>query len=631
MDFFAAQDKARSTSRLLVFYFILAVIGIVLAVYATAMFLFANPAWVAENGGVATDTGFAKYWDLHIFTVSAGGTIISIAIASLLKASQLRVGGGFVATMLGGRKILPGTNDPDEQRLMNVVEEMAIASGVAAPEVYVLDDEDSINGFAAGLTLQDAAITVTAGCMKKLSRDELQGVIAHEYSHIVNSDMRLNVRLIGLLFGILFLSVIGSMLMRTAFHASRSSRDSKNGGGPLLIFALGVSLYIIGSIGVFFGRLIQCAVSRQREFLADAAAVQFTRNPEGIAGALRKIAHDSSTVRHPEAQEVAHFFFANGLSLAMGGWLATHPPITARIKAILPNWDGDLAKPISASSQVRPEAKQPVSSRNRNTVGPTGVLRRTGALDHDSLQHSIAIRAAIAATLLDAAHSTDRAAAVAFCLALDSNGDVRRKQLDFLRTALTPDLYAAVVELSPSVAATKDRMALLEMTVPALKSASQLGTRYGSVLADVAMLADGSDVFPWLVAIYLRSLRNSPFHCANTETSKYQLPAACGRLFVRLAECSTHDRNAKAEVLRAATASFTAAFIKPVSPDDYPKSFVDLELSLLRLRREVPHLKKAVLETGAAIVLHDDIVNPDEQSVLQLFALIMETPLPPLN
>src|SRR5438270_13188515 len=236
------------------------------------------------------------------------GTLAVISIGSVFKTLQLASGGSVVAELLGGRLINSNTSDADERKLLNVVEEMSIASGVPVPQVYVMDSEAGINAFTAGHSPSDAAIGVTRGCTKMLSRDELQGVIAHEFSHILNGDMRLNIRLMGVVFGILCLAIIGRVLLQTR---SRSSRDRN----PLPL--LGLALVVIGSIGVFFGRLIQAAVSRQREFLADASAVQFTRNPEGIAGALKKIGglgEMGSRLSQSHAEEASHMFFGNGVS-----------------------------------------------------------------------------------------------------------------------------------------------------------------------------------------------------------------------------------------------------------------------------------------------------------------------------
>ena len=268
-------------------------------------------------------------WNPQLFLVATVGTLSVIALGSGFKTLELAQGGSTVATMLGGRLVDPTTSDPDERKLRNVVEEMAIAAGVPVPQVYLLPEERGINAFAAGHSTSDAVVAVTAGAVRLLTRDELQGVIGHEFSHILNGDMRLNLRLMGIIFGILCLTVIGRVLLYTR---SRSSKD-KN---PLPL--LGLALIVIGWVGVFFGRLIQAAVSRQREFLADASSVQFTRNPAGLAGALKKIGglEFGSKLEAAHAEEASHMFFGNGMGESFFHMMDTHPPLAERIKAIDP-------------------------------------------------------------------------------------------------------------------------------------------------------------------------------------------------------------------------------------------------------------------------------------------------------
>ncbi|HXI03315.1 MAG TPA: M48 family metallopeptidase, partial [Candidatus Saccharimonadales bacterium] len=275
MDFFEQEESARKRSRLLVVLFILAVAGIILTVYlASTIFWFAYLA-----GKLHADT--FRMWDPRLMAAVAFGTGTIIGLGSLYRISTLRRGGGeAVAGFLGGRLLDRSTRNADERRLLNVVEEMALASGIPVPAVFVLEKERSINAFAAGYSRDHAVIGVTRGCMELLSRDELQGVIGHEFSHILNGDMLLNIRLMGLVHGILVIALIGYMLLR-------GGRSSRKGGSQIVL--IGAILYVVGYLGVIFGKIIRAAVSRQREFLADASAVQFTRNPEGIAGALKKI------------------------------------------------------------------------------------------------------------------------------------------------------------------------------------------------------------------------------------------------------------------------------------------------------------------------------------------------------
>src|SRR6266480_2477874 len=286
-------------------------------------------AFESKNASEETTTSVSQ---AEVFLITAFGTLGIIGAGSFFKTLSLARGGRAVAELLDGRLVNPNSTDAHERKLLNVVEEMSIASGVPVPQVYVMDGEAGINAFAAGHSASDAAISVTRGYMKMPSRDELQGVIGHEFSHILNGDMRVNLRLMGLVFGILCLTVIGRILIRTS--------GRKN---PLPL--LGLALIIIGWAGVFFGRLIQAAVSRQREVLADASAVQFTRNPSGLAGALKKIGGltDGSRINSPHAEEASHLFFANGLG---NSFFATHPPLVERIRALDPSFDGRFPRVI---------------------------------------------------------------------------------------------------------------------------------------------------------------------------------------------------------------------------------------------------------------------------------------------
>ncbi len=357
-NFFDQQDAARRRTGLLIFYFGLAVVAIITSVYlaVTALFFATGQQ---QHGGALFDPA----------RLAAVATIVGLVVVlgSLYKIIALQEGGAAVARLLGGRLIDPGSSVPGERKLLNVVEEMALASGTPVPPVYVLDNEAGINAFAAGFTPRDAVVSVSRGCMDHLTRDELQGVVAHEFSHLLNGDMRLNLRVMGLLHGILLIALIGEIVIRLAGNSSSSSRsesdrDSKGSSG-LAFFLLGLALLVIGWAGVFFGRLIKCAISRQREFLADASAVQFTRNPDGIAGALKKIGGlaQGSRIESPHAEEACHLFFSMGVP-ALSSLLATHPPLVERIRRIDPSFDGQFV-PIEAGDVPEEEVKPKESPR----------------------------------------------------------------------------------------------------------------------------------------------------------------------------------------------------------------------------------------------------------------------------
>lgn len=369
-DFFENQARALRKTGLLTFLFFAATFLIICGVYAAIM------AFVLIQFGYDPERSlFSQMFQPKLFAVVAGGTLMVVLGGTIFKIFELRQGGSVVAELLGGTPVPPDPRDPDERKLLNVVEEMSIASGCPMPAVYLLREEASINAFAAGFSPTDAAIGVTRGAIRNLSRDELQGVVAHEFSHIVNGDMRLNIKLMGTIHGILQLGILGGALIRIGFYSGEGrrsrSRNDKNGGAFPLI-ALGLILFVLGYIGVFFGKLIKAAVSRQREFLADAAAVQYTRYPEGIAGALIKIGgldlHGRIENRH--AEEASHFFFGDameGTLLNFGGMLSTHPPLPVRIRAIMPTFDGDFP---SINPPPKPEARL---EPEKVSGAPTGV------------------------------------------------------------------------------------------------------------------------------------------------------------------------------------------------------------------------------------------------------------------
>ncbi|MBM4370716.1 MAG: M48 family metallopeptidase, partial [Deltaproteobacteria bacterium] len=400
MDFFGHQDRARRSSGRLVILFSVAV-----AAVAGSIALLAGLLLGRESGG-GLDAG--------AFLGAGAATLAVIGIGALLKTASLAAGGRRVAEALGGRLVQAGAASPAERRLLNVVEEMALAAGVPVPLVFVLDAEPGINAFAAGRTPEDAAVAVTRGALETFSRDELQGVIAHEFSHILNGDMRLNLRLMGLLGGILALTVIGRILLRAG--SVSTGRRKKDGAGLALV---GLGLVVIGWVGVLAGRMIQAAVSRQREYLADASAVQFTRNPDGIGGALRKIRDvvTGSRVAAPAAAEASHMFFG---PVSAAFLFATHPPLDERIARV-------EGLPLE---ELRAAAPPPPSAVSRGEVLAAGfaaaAARAAGAdLPPGSMESAARIAGRLPGPLRDALGNGLGAAATVSALLLDRDPAVR--------------------------------------------------------------------------------------------------------------------------------------------------------------------------------------------------------------
>ena len=402
MNFFQEQARARQHTMWLVGIFALAVISLILI---TIVFLVGFALYSDSVGFDEFLANPSAYLNLQFVYGVSMGVVLLVGGGSVYKYSTLSSGGKSVAIALGGHQVNRNSATASEKKLLNVVEEMAIASGISTPTVFILEDE-GINAFAAGLTLDDAVIGVTRGTVEKLDREELQGVIAHEFSHIFNGDMRLNLQLTATLHGILLIGLIGKFLLRSmsrTTHSYRSTSSKKSNGG-LYLLALGAGLMVIGYAGTFFGSMIKANVSRKREYLADATAVQYTRYPRGISGALKKIAYYSSELSAPAAETYSHLYFANGISSMMSSLMATHPPLDDRIKKIEPRWNGrfpDYGKlgrktKIQEEKTVKREAKKEEhqAKKERFTQGAiAAAMMSVGQVkeeDVEQVQHDIA-------------------------------------------------------------------------------------------------------------------------------------------------------------------------------------------------------------------------------------------------
>ncbi len=537
-NFFEHQQAARTRTFWLICLFILAVLATTLLVYPLAVLL----------TGHSEKTFYHNQHDPSVLLGSFAGVWGVIGLGSLWKASQLSGGGKSVALMVGGQPILASTRDARERRLLNIVEEMALASGLPMPAVYVLPNEPSINAFAAGLTPGDAVVAVSRGSLDYLTRDELQGVVAHEFSHILNGDMRINFRMIIVIAGLIGLFVVGRVLLESASRG-RSSNSKNDGRGAVLL--LGLGLLIIGAIGAFFGHLMQAAISRQREYLADASAVQFTRNPDGIGGALKKIGAFAKhgQIQAPEAAEAAHLFFAEAFA-RFTGLFATHPSLEDRIRRILPDWDGTYPD-VSVVPEPREEEKrQPprgfglpaLPGTEKTPLGNVPVpvvlglaadesVDRAGTVPSDSSAYARQILASLPARLREAIAEPFQARAVVFSLLLDRNPEVRERQLTALqdqaerRTAeLTLAFQEPLKQLPEAL-----RLPLVDLCVPTLRLMSDAQYATFRELVIVLTEADGR-LGMWTAASERgRGRRNDPASAWSRRTPRPSWPTWRGR------------------------------------------------------------------------------------------------------
>jgi Zn-dependent protease with chaperone function len=627
MDFFGAQEQARRRTRLLVVLFALAIASIVVLVYLPL-----NAIYGIWRGG----------HDPVLFVQVALPVSLFILGGSWWRMRKLRAGGPTVAALMGGRPVLPNTPFPGERRLLNLVEEMALASGTPVPSVFVLDREEGINAFAAGYSIHDAAVVVTRGCLERLERDELQGVIAHEFSHILNGDMRLNIRLVGLLHGLLLITIVGRGILRGTAHTSRG-RD--RGGAQAAL--LGLVLLVVGYVGIFFGKLIKAAISREREYLADAAAVQFTRNRHGIAGALRKIAmiYPGGVLEDHHAEELSHVFFASGLREGWTDIFRTHPPIDTRIRRVDPEWDGrynvkvpEIMKERAAAERAQRVPGETVPAMARMGLPAAAVMASMGAPAAVHLSYVRRLLDRIPDSLRDAAHDETGAQALVLALILtDEEGPVRSRQLEAVAAFGGPELATAVgAHAAAVVAAGADaRLALLDLSLPTLRTlTTERAGRFRST-AQRLIRADGSvRMFDYaLVHILNRHLPLDGERAARIAEQVHSFRPVRAEVELILSAVA----HSGADTPREVEAAFRGAVERlPGAVGELslrPEEAIDLtrvDRALQRLEQAALGIRRRLVDACAHCVAFDGQVRPEEAEALRAVAEALDCPLPPI-
>jgi len=620
MNFFEHQDRARRQSRWLLILFALAVLAIIAAVDVFVYF------------AVGPDP-----WNLVWATLITGGIIFG---ASAVRTLQLRAGGGEVAQAMGGTLLEAAPSDPLRQRLRNVVEEMAIASGVPVPEIYVLEQEQGINAFAAGFSPADAAVAVTRGTLEHLSRDELQGVIAHEFSHVLNGDMRLNIRLIGFLFGILVIAIVGRKLL----YSARFARDSRN-AAPAVLAGLGI--VVLGYIGLFFGRWIKAAVSRQREYLADSSAVQFTRNPEGIGKALKKIgALQAGSFLTADSEEVGHMLFSTGMGYQV---FATHPPLEERIKAIDPSFQPQeleqIAREMNRHAQARKAEAEEAERRQQTAEAARGIDPARLVTDLGGLAEQIGqpgleqaltaavMAAGIPAPLERAAHSDEWAQELICCLLLAHDAEVRERQLLQIARALGAEseqrvgqLYGAVVDQPRSI-----RLPLVEIAFPQIRRRPDPELIAFMRLLDGLARADGEvDLHEYaltrLVNVQVRDALRPSQGAAPGKRKLASRKSEAAELMTILAHYGHPEDRAGAEGAFAAGMSELEGQV-PAMPE-VAGWIGRLDDLLSRLDDLRPASKHALVVALLRCAAYDEQVVDDELDLLRVICALLHVPLP---
>ena len=636
MNFFEAQDNARKKTWQLVALFILAVVTLIVLtnLLVGAVFLMSSSAGLDRG----LDRGILSAIPVESWVYVSIGVIMIVGLASAFKYFAVRGGGRAVAEALGGVRIQSNTMELAERRLLNVVEEMAIAAGIAVPPVYLLPDE-GINAFAAGYTPDDAVIGITAGTLEFLNREELQGVVAHEFSHILNGDTRINIRLIAILHGILFIGLIGNMVLRGSRYGAMSSRRD-NGGGAIALILAGAGLAIIGYAGTFFGNIIKAAVSRQREFLADAAAVQYTRNPAGIGGALRKIGSAGSGIARPQASEISHMFFGEAIQHRLSSLMATHPPLPERIHAIEPNWDGTFPTTLAPQqiSHLAPTSAGFVDGVIDGVqVDVESLPAMVGRPDHQSWETADAIIETSNQRCLDAARDPCSSHLLVYALLMQADISTQPTATQpYIPAGLNEAALRSITNLQDELSSSDDlhRLALLELAVPGLKQMS--APQYRHFIAEIVQLikADNRiELFEWVLhRVLLKELRPH-FESPRPPRTRYaNLDAISADARVLLTVLASHGHQDPHTAALAYEAGLDAAKLsadpEPWVPQEDP-NFKNLNDCLQRLRLLKPLEKPRLLKGCAATVLFDGEINAAEGALLQGISAALDCPLPP--
>jgi len=661
MDFFEAQHNARRKTWQLVVLFASAVLVLIALtnVLVASIYLFTSGGVLS---GAELSTTLATI-PLDVWLWASLTVVTVVTLASLYKYLIIRGGGRAIAESLGGTRVQSNTSDLKERRLLNVVEEMAIAAGVSVPPVYLIQ-EPGINAFAAGYTPDDAVIGITGGALNFLNREELQGVIAHEFSHILNGDTRINIRLIAILFGILFIGLIGNMLLRGSRHGLGGARSSNNrSSGVAAILILGAGLAILGYAGTFFGNLIKSAVSRQREYLADAAAVQYTRNPPGISGALQKIGGAGSRLHNSGANEISHMFFGQAISHFMGNMMATHPPLPKRISAIDPGWNGEFPvnlqpSSVSPSSLHSSAAEQGISNLSSGAQSAASQAHPqqvegievevetlpevVGRPDHRSYLAADAIIDTTQVPCLDAARDPCAAHLLVYALLLHRKvpGELESTEPAATQAAILHELTQGelddIARLHKRLDNSDDlhRLALLELSVPALKQMSH--PQYKVFVARVIKLIKADkkiELFEWVLHRLLLKELTPHFERPRPPKIRHRklerIVDSMATLAAVLAHYGHDDESQRNAAYGAAMQELNFSSVPSAPAVATDDNFSALNKALAELRDLTPLQKPSVLKACARSVLFDGTISANEGALLQGISAALDCPLPP--
>jgi Zn-dependent protease with chaperone function len=633
MNFFEHQDQARRNTTRLVVLFLFAVTFVVIS---TALVISGVVTYFQTQNIISTEyrsvSDWAGLFSTPVFAWSALGTLVIIALGSTYKNLQLGGNGIQVALSMNAKHIHPETKSPVHKRLLNIVTEMALASGNPVPKVFVIPG-DGINAFAAGYHRHQIVVSVTEGALAQLSRDELQGVIAHEFSHINFGDVKINMRLVALLHGILLIGLIGQHLIGTRYHGGGidSSRSKNRGAG------LGIALVMIGYTGTFFGNIIKAAVSRQREFLADASAVQFTRNPDGIASALKKIASGSKEqgIASENAEQYSHFYFSSLRPHFLGGLFNTHPAIEERITRLGHSLDKSSGAKDSPSSSQNSQNAMGFANSEENTQGFKESAASTGSSEQimasvgePTIKNIAAAKShltALPAELVKATQNAFDARILIYGLIIENTPkSFQAQQIEYLKkqtdlatiTTLTP-IRESIRQLQA-----KDYHTLILMSQAAILDQSPEQAIGFQHCARALIEADKQlTLFEW--CIYRLAIAPYKVHLdGNKKLSDCQ--PELGVLFYYT--LTQNPPNSRAVILQDVHRILGVATI-PLRK----VSLSQLDSALSTLAQLKPLSKPILLKALIACIRGDDDITADEFALLRMVALVLDCPIPDIE
>lgn len=623
MDFFEAQNLARRNTRFLLLLFLLAVASLIILTNLL-IFVFVN---FQDSAHIAMGQ---YYFSWEVFFTSTCGVVLLITLASLFRLLSLRKGGAVIAELMDGELLVNAQGDLNKHKLLNVVEEMAIASGTPVPPVYLIGDP-AINAFAAGYSPGDAVIGVTHGAMENLTRDQLQGVIAHEFSHILNGDMRLNIRLMGILYGILMLALVGRTILRGVRVRGRG-----RGRAGTTILVLGAGLMMVGYLGQFFGNLIKAAVSRQREFLADASAVQFTRNPEGIADALKRIGgyKIGSVLQHPESAEISHTFFSEGVSFSFASLMATHPPLPERIKRIEPLWNGGFLESTPPEPPTSAGSTEGVMGFSSSVnIDADEVLNHIGNPQQSQVDLARQIIAALPDDYTAAAREPYSARALVYLLMLNQSNEARTQQLSHLKASSDLGVYDALEELisHEHLLNPEMKLPLLEIALPTLRQLSYAQYKMFMANLDVLIRADGRvGLSEWAVLKMISKHLGEVFEAKHTRVRHDTLESVRSHCEVLLSLLAYCDKQSGVSPDVAFVAGKSELGLEVQLKDKKDLNFKKMNAALDALAELHPLRKPKLIKACIKTISADQVVSVIESELLRTIADTLECPMPPM-